>query len=116
MIRLISKYRSFQSKASGGTLFEQVCKQLNLLETDYFGLEYNDNRGATVSRIYYLILTGKTKFCGWKKTLQIVDPFGDKCFNFHIFSISSPVGENPQSKQHQMIMISFSTGWIETNL
>lgn len=36
-----------QSKASGGTLFEQVCKQLNLLETDYFGLEYNDNRGAT---------------------------------------------------------------------
>ena len=53
MIRLISKYRSFQSKASGGTLFEQVCKQLNLLETDYFGLEYNDNRGATVSPIYY---------------------------------------------------------------
>ena len=42
----------FQSKASGGTLFEQVCKQLNLLETDYFGLEYNDNRGATVSEVY----------------------------------------------------------------
>ena len=28
-------------------LFEQVCKQLNLLETDYFGLEYTDNRGST---------------------------------------------------------------------
>ena len=38
----------FQSKASGRLLFEQVCKQLNLLETDYFGLEYNDNKGATV--------------------------------------------------------------------
>ena len=52
-IRFISNYCSFQSKASGGTLFEQVCKQLNLLETDYFGLEYNDNRGATVSQFYY---------------------------------------------------------------
>eukprot|EP00091_Calanus_sinicus_P003668 TRINITY_DN13824_c0_g1_i1.p1 TRINITY_DN13824_c0_g1~~TRINITY_DN13824_c0_g1_i1.p1 ORF type:complete len:181 (-),score=42.57 TRINITY_DN13824_c0_g1_i1:559-1101(-) len=28
-------------------LFDQVCKQLNLLETDYFGLEYTDNRGST---------------------------------------------------------------------
>ena len=28
-------------------LFEQVCEQLNLLETDYFGLEYTDNRGST---------------------------------------------------------------------
>ena len=43
----------FQSKASGKILFEQVCKTLNLLETDYFGLEYNDNRGATVSFYYY---------------------------------------------------------------
>lgn len=23
-------------------LFEQVCKQLNLLEADYFGLEYQE--------------------------------------------------------------------------
>ena len=38
----------FQAKASGKILFEQVCKQLNLLETDYFGLEYNDHKGATV--------------------------------------------------------------------
>ena len=37
----------FQAKASGKMLFEQVCKQLNLLETDYFGLEYTDNRGST---------------------------------------------------------------------
>merc|ERR1719438_764023 len=36
-----------QPKASGRILFEQVCKQLNLLETDYFGLEYNDNKGST---------------------------------------------------------------------
>ena len=36
-----------QAKASGKMLFEQVCKQLNLLETDYFGLEYTDNRGST---------------------------------------------------------------------
>ena len=30
-------------------LFEQVCKQLNLLETDYFGLEFTDTRGTAVS-------------------------------------------------------------------
>lgn len=36
-----------QAKASGKMLFDQVCKQLNLLETDYFGLEYTDTRGST---------------------------------------------------------------------
>ena len=39
----------FQAKAAGRMLFEQVCKQLNLLETDYFGLEYMDSQGVTVS-------------------------------------------------------------------
>jgi len=32
----------FQTKADGSVLFEQVCKQLNLLEADYFGLEYQE--------------------------------------------------------------------------
>lgn len=36
-----------QSKASGRILFDQVCKQLNLLEVDYFGLEYQDGHGIT---------------------------------------------------------------------
>ncbi|KAK9888831.1 hypothetical protein WA026_001053 [Henosepilachna vigintioctopunctata] len=31
-----------QAKAIGKVLFEQVCKQLHLLEADYFGLEYTD--------------------------------------------------------------------------
>ena len=38
----------FQSKAPGKILFDQVCKQLNLLEVDYFGLEYQDIYGITV--------------------------------------------------------------------
>jgi hypothetical protein len=37
-----------QAKAAGKMLFDQVCKQLNLLETDYFGLEYMDAQGVTV--------------------------------------------------------------------
>ena len=41
----------FQAKAAGRMLFEQVCKQLNLLETDYFGLEYMDSQGVTVSAL-----------------------------------------------------------------
>ena len=32
----------FQNKAFGVVLLEQVCRQLNLLESDYFGLEYTD--------------------------------------------------------------------------
>ena len=30
-----------QAKALGSVLFEQVCQQVNLLESDYFGLEYS---------------------------------------------------------------------------
>ncbi|XP_040566855.1 uncharacterized protein Cdep isoform X2 [Lepeophtheirus salmonis] len=36
-----------QVKAQGKILFDQVCKQLNLLEVDYFGLEYQDQLGVT---------------------------------------------------------------------
>merc|ERR1719210_2925534 len=36
-----------QSKAPGRILFDQVCKQLSLLEVDYFGLEYQDGNGIT---------------------------------------------------------------------
>ena len=43
----------FQGKAAGRMLFDQVCKQLNLMETDYFGLEYMDTHGTTV-RIFIL--------------------------------------------------------------
>lgn len=38
-----------QAKAMGRVLFEQVCKQLHLLEADYFGLEYQDLAGTRVS-------------------------------------------------------------------
>lgn len=34
----------------GSVLFEQVCKQLHLLEADYFGLEYADLAGTRVSK------------------------------------------------------------------
>ena len=33
-------YYFIQAKALGSVLFEQVCQQVNLLEADYFGLEY----------------------------------------------------------------------------
>ncbi|XP_049887722.1 FERM, ARHGEF and pleckstrin domain-containing protein 1-like isoform X2 [Pectinophora gossypiella] len=35
-----------QSKALGRVLFDQVCRQLHLLEADYFGLEYQDSNGT----------------------------------------------------------------------
>nr|CAD7196274.1 unnamed protein product [Timema douglasi] len=40
----LSLYQSLSpAKAVGRVLFEQVCKQLHLLEADYFGLEYQDS-------------------------------------------------------------------------
>jgi hypothetical protein len=38
----------FQAKALGRVLFDQVCKQLHLLEADYFGLEYQEPNGTKV--------------------------------------------------------------------
>lgn len=35
-----------QYKTLGHILFEQVCRMLNLLEVDYFGLQYSDNTGT----------------------------------------------------------------------
>ncbi|XP_067014645.2 FERM, ARHGEF and pleckstrin domain-containing protein 1 [Anabrus simplex] len=35
-----------QAKALGRVLFDQVCKQLHLLEADYFGLEYQEANGT----------------------------------------------------------------------
>ena len=39
---------SFQNKAPSRILFDQICKQLHLLEVDYFGLEYSDLSNVTV--------------------------------------------------------------------
>jgi len=39
-----------QTKASSRILFDQVCKQRNLLEVDYFGLEYLDDHNVTVRK------------------------------------------------------------------
>lgn len=41
-----------QSKALGRVLFDQVCRQLHLLEADYFGLEYQDSSGTKVSYFF----------------------------------------------------------------
>lgn len=41
---------SLQAKAMGKVLFEQVCRQLNLLEADYFGLEYQEHGSNTKVR------------------------------------------------------------------
>lgn len=45
----------FQAKALGKVLFEQVCRQLNLLEADYFGLEYSESTNANVKVSFILL-------------------------------------------------------------
>lgn len=37
-------------------LFEQVCRQLNLLEADYFGLEYQEHGSNTKVKVAFIIL------------------------------------------------------------
>lgn len=39
----------FQPSYKGKYLLEHVCQQLNLTETDYFGLRYVDGNGQRVS-------------------------------------------------------------------
>ena len=38
-----------QHKALGGTLFNAVLQKLQLLEADYFDLEYSDHQGKPVT-------------------------------------------------------------------
>ncbi len=37
----------FQSGALGSELLEIVFRQLDIVETDYFGLQYTDEKGVT---------------------------------------------------------------------
>uniref|UniRef100_A0AAR5PQZ0 Moesin/ezrin/radixin homolog 1 n=2 Tax=Dendroctonus ponderosae TaxID=77166 RepID=A0AAR5PQZ0_DENPD len=65
-----------QVKALGHVLFEQVCKQLHLLEADYFGLEYADVHGTK----YWLDLQ---KPISRQLGLSLVDPLLFFCVKFY---------------------------------
>lgn len=58
-------------------MFEQVCKQLNLLEADYFGLEYQDGPRGTK---YWLDLE---KPLNRQVGLSLVDPILRFCVKFY---------------------------------
>lgn len=61
----------------GKVLFEQVCRQLNLLEADYFGLEYNEN---TSNVKYWLDLE---KPINRQVGLSLVEPMLKFCVKFY---------------------------------
>ncbi|KAF7269086.1 hypothetical protein GWI33_017843 [Rhynchophorus ferrugineus] len=65
-----------QAKALGKVLFDQVCKQLHLLEADYFGLEYADMNGTK----YWLDLQ---KPISRQLGLSLVDPLLYFCVKFY---------------------------------
>uniref|UniRef100_A0A0K8SYT0 Moesin/ezrin/radixin homolog 1 n=1 Tax=Lygus hesperus TaxID=30085 RepID=A0A0K8SYT0_LYGHE len=65
-----------QAKAVGRVLFEQVCKQLHLLEADYFGLEYQDHSGIR----YWLDLE---KQLSRQVGLSLVEPLLHFCVKFY---------------------------------
>ncbi|XP_049801238.1 FERM, ARHGEF and pleckstrin domain-containing protein 1 [Schistocerca nitens] len=65
-----------QAKALGRVLFDQVCKQLHLLEADYFGLEYQD---ANTTK-YWLDLE---KPLSRQVGLSLVDPLLRFCVKFY---------------------------------
>lgn len=66
-----------QAKALGKVLFEQVCRQLNLLELDYFALEYNEN---TSNVKYWLDLE---KPINRQVGLSLVEPMLRFCVKFY---------------------------------
>ncbi|XP_012274330.1 FERM, ARHGEF and pleckstrin domain-containing protein 1 isoform X2 [Orussus abietinus] len=65
-----------QAKALGRVLFDQVCKQLHLLEADYFGLEYQEPNGTK----YWLDL--EKPVCR-QVGLSLVDPLLRFCVKFY---------------------------------
>ncbi|XP_011297144.1 uncharacterized protein [Fopius arisanus] len=65
-----------QAKAMGRVLFDQVCKQLHLLEADYFGLEYQEPNGTK----YWLDL--EKPVCR-QVGLSLVDPLLRFCVKFY---------------------------------
>lgn len=65
-----------QAKALGRVLFDQVCKQLHLLEADYFGLEYQDLTGTR----YWLDLQ---KPVSRQLGLSLIDPLLRFCVKFY---------------------------------
>lgn len=66
-----------QAKALGKVLFEQVCRQLNLLEADYFGLEYQEPSTHTK---YWLDLE---KPLNRQVGLSLIDPVLKFCVKFY---------------------------------
>lgn len=66
-----------QAKATGKVLFEQVCRQLNLLEADYFGLEYQESQSGTK---YWLDLE---KPLNRQVGLSLVEPVLRFCVKFY---------------------------------
>jgi FERM, RhoGEF and pleckstrin domain protein 2 len=66
-----------QAKAVGKVLFEQVCRQLNLLEADYFGLEYQESPTGTK---YWLDFE---KAMNRQVGLSLIDPMLRFCIKFY---------------------------------
>ncbi|XP_055607522.1 FERM, ARHGEF and pleckstrin domain-containing protein 1-like isoform X2 [Uranotaenia lowii] len=66
-----------QAKAMGKVLFEQVCRQLNLLEADYFGLEYQEAPSGTK---YWLDLE---KSLNRQVGLSLIEPMLRFCVKFY---------------------------------
>lgn len=77
IISSISFVLQLQAKALGKVLFEQVCRQLNLLEADYFGLEYQEPSTHTK---YWLDLE---KPLNRQVGLSLIDPVLKFCVKFY---------------------------------
>ena len=45
-----------QKKSHGSVLLEQVFYHLDILEKDYFGLQYTDHYNVNVSSLYYVYM------------------------------------------------------------
>lgn len=52
-----------QQKASGKVLFDLVCSHLNLIEGDYFGLEFQNHQKMMVRKLSSNTCSFKTCFC-----------------------------------------------------
>lgn len=76
-----------QHKALGQALFDEVCRHLNLLECDYFSLEFTDCYGNRVCFILLISISQIRAYSTAKLTVLLIKLFNSTIHcSFFIFN------------------------------
>lgn len=98
-----------QTKAPGRILFDQVCKQLNLLEVDYFGLEYLDPHNVTVSKERSLKGICSYYLCAKERGANLWDSRADDVCLSHCMAATNTVVPVQNLEEGEKVLVPATT-------